>query len=244
MLWGFMAKQLQNLTIGALLLLLPALLSLIYGWHWTGQFRTLSAYPFYLFTQTVTRPWGVITSIILAGLLYRHAQSSVRNLWVLLLLIVVVVWGGQGIKSLLKPYFAEPRPYVVALMEQMHQAPDAFYQHTKLARQRWVSQAQVFWPSLPDWQLRHWQHETGYSFPSGHSFFVASWVLLFYSLLNFRKSWPVLIIVTLWAWAVMWSRMLLGMHWPRDLVASVVIAWGFTLIILVVYNILSRLRSV
>ncbi|MBT0717049.1 phosphatase PAP2 family protein [Rosenbergiella epipactidis] len=239
-----MAKQLQNLTIGALLLLLPALLTLLYRWHWTGQFRTLSAYPFYLFTQTVTRPWGIITSIILAYLLYRHVQSSVRKLWVVLLLIVVVVWGGQGIKSLLKPYFAEPRPYVVALMEQMHQSPDFFYHHTKLARQQLVSQAQVFWPSLPDWQQRHWQHETGYSFPSGHSFFVASWLLLFYGLLSFRKSWPVLILVTLWAWAVMWSRMLLGMHWPRDLVASVVIAWGFTLVVLVVYNVLSRRRSV
>jgi len=235
-----MGKQLKNLTLGAILLLLPALVTLGSGWQWTGQFHPISSYPFYLFTQTVTRPWGIITSIVLAVLLYRHTKYSGRNVWVLILLIMVVVWGGQGIKSIMKPYFAEPRPYVVALMEQTHQPADFFYQQTKLTRQQLISQAQIFWPGLPDWQRRHWQHETGYSFPSGHSFFVASWVLLLYSLLSFRKSWPALIIVTMWAWAVMWSRMLLGMHWPRDLIASVLVAWCFTLIVIVIYNFLSR----
>ncbi|WP_241572824.1 phosphatase PAP2 family protein [Rosenbergiella nectarea] len=237
-----MIKQLKQLTVGAILLLLPALLALAYGWHWNGQNNSVTAYPFYLFTQTVTRPWGILTSIILAAVLYRCTTSSLRNLGALLLLIVVVVWGGQGIKSLLKPYFAEPRPYVVALMEAMHQTPDDFYRHTKSERQQLVRQAETFWPTLPNWQQRHWQHETGYSFPSGHSFFVASWFLLFYSLLSIRKFWPVLIMVTLWAWAVMWSRMLLGMHWPRDLIASVLIAWAFTFIVLVVHNVLSQRR--
>ncbi|MBT0723037.1 phosphatase PAP2 family protein [Rosenbergiella sp. S61] len=238
-----MSKQLKNLTLGAILLLLPALLALVCGWHWHGQQTSITAYPFYLFTQTVTRPWGIVTSILLGLLLYRNALPLTRNLGVSLLLMVIVVWGGQGIKSLLKPYFAQPRPYVVALMEEMHQTPSYFYQQTQSERQQLIREASTFWPTLPAWQQGHWLKETGYSFPSGHSFFVASWLLLFYGLLSIKKSWPLLIIVTLWAWAVMWSRMLLGMHWPRDLIASVVIAWGFTFLVLVIYHFFSHRRS-
>ncbi|WKX25250.1 phosphatase PAP2 family protein [Tatumella ptyseos] len=238
-----MGNQLKKLTAGAILLLFPAVIALVCSWHWTGPIHTVTAYPLYLFTQTVTRPWGIITSIILAVLLYRFTPPSQHKLGSLLLLIIIVVWGGQGIKSLLKPYFAEPRPYVVALTEHMHQAPDLFYQQPKLARQQLVSQAHLYWPTLSEWQQKHWQHETGYSFPSGHSFFVASWLLLFYALLSFRKYWPVIIIVTLWAWAVMWSRLSLGMHWPRDLIASVVIAWVFSFMVMMIFNTLRRQRS-
>ena len=110
-----MGKQLKNLTLGAILLLLPALVTLGSGWQWTGQFHPVSSYPFYLFTQTVTRPWGIITSIALAVLLYRHPKYSGRNVWVLILLIMVVVWGGQGIKSIMKLIVLNPDPMLLRL---------------------------------------------------------------------------------------------------------------------------------
>ncbi|WP_241648546.1 phosphatase PAP2 family protein [Rosenbergiella collisarenosi] len=231
-----MSKQLLNVSLGAGLLLIVPLVTLIFGWQWDPQRTSLTAYPFYLLTQTVTRPWGIMTSLVLGTLLYSASRSSMQSRAAWALLIVVVVGGGQGIKSLLKPYFAEPRPYVVKLTNELHVAPSVFYQQSKVERQALITQSSAFWPLIPGWQRTHWQHETGYSFPSGHSFFVASWLLLFYGLVSLRRYWPVLIIVTLWAWSVMWSRMLLGMHWPRDLIASVSIAWVFTLLVLFVYR--------
>jgi phosphatidylglycerophosphatase B len=54
--------------------------------------------------------------------------------------------------------------------------------------------------------------------------FAASWALLGVGLLwPRRRTWT--IVVLLWATSVMGSRLLLGMHWPRDLVVATLISW-------------------
>jgi phosphatidylglycerophosphatase B len=70
---------------------------------------------------------------------------------------------------------------------------------------------------------KHWQKETGFAFPSGHTMFAASWALLL-------GCWPrrrtvTIVILLVWATGVMGSRLLLGMHWPRDLVVATLISW-------------------
>ncbi|WP_241622862.1 phosphatase PAP2 family protein [Rosenbergiella australiborealis] len=238
-----MRQQFTKLTLGAMGLLVPVLVVVFLGWHWSAYQVDSSAYVFYCITQTVSRPWGILTSVILGIVLYYCRGSFPQHLPSFIILVLIIVGGGQGIKTLLKPFFAEPRPYVVALMNEMHADPSNFYQHTGYERRQLVSHSSRYWPSIPQWQRNHWQHETGFSFPSGHSFFVASWLLLFYSLVAVKRYWPILIVVTLWAWAVMWSRMLLGMHWPRDIIASILIAWIFSVLVLCVYSLFSRHRT-
>ena len=231
-----MSKVFITITIGAGLLLLPALLTLVCHWHWQENQLTSLNYFFYLCTQTVTRPWGMITSLLLAGCLYCFRDCRAGHPILLVLVMLIGVAGGQAMKSLLKPHFAEPRPYVVGIMKELRQPAEFFYQQSKAQRQQIIRHAAASWPKIPPWQLAHWQNETGFSFPSGHSLFVASWVLLFYGLVNVKRYWPVLIVVTLWAWAVMWSRLLLGMHWPQDLIASVVLAWFISVFLLILYR--------
>ncbi|MBI9401106.1 phosphatase PAP2 family protein [Escherichia coli] len=72
----------------------------------------------------------------------------------------------------------------------------------------------------------HWQKETGFAFPSGHTMFAASWALLAVGLLWPRRRTLTIAILLVWATGVMGSRLLLGMHWPRDLVVATLISWA------------------
>jgi hypothetical protein len=72
---------------------------------------------------------------------------------------------------------------------------------------------------------KHWQKETGFAFPSGHTMFAASWALLGVGLLWPRRRWVTLALLLTWATAVMGSRLALGMHWPQDLIVATLISW-------------------
>jgi phosphatidylglycerophosphatase B len=71
----------------------------------------------------------------------------------------------------------------------------------------------------------HWQFETGFAFPSGHTMFAASWALLGVGLLWPRRHYKTVAVLMVWAVGVMGSRLLLGMHWPRDLAVATLISW-------------------
>ena len=78
---------------------------------------------------------------------------------------------------------------------------------------------------IPKFLRKHWQKETGFAFPSGHTMFAASWALLAVGLLWPRRRTVTIGILLIWATGVMGSRLLLGMHWPRDLVVATLISW-------------------
>jgi phosphatidylglycerophosphatase B len=79
---------------------------------------------------------------------------------------------------------------------------------------------------LPDWLKQHWEFETGYAFPSGHTMFAASWALLGIGLLWPRRRIVTVVILVAWAVGVMGSRLVLGMHWPQDLITATAISWA------------------
>ncbi|WP_250392231.1 DUF417 family protein, partial [Escherichia coli] len=80
--------------------------------------------------------------------------------------------------------------------------------------------------NIPQYLRSHWQKETGFAFPSGHTMFAASWALLAVGLLWPRRRTLTIAILLVWATGVMGSRLLLGMHWPRDLVVATLISWA------------------
>ncbi|SUH09006.1 phosphatidylglycerophosphatase B [Salmonella enterica subsp. enterica] len=55
--------------------------------------------------------------------------------------------------------------------------------------------------------------------------FAASWALLAVGLLWPRRRTFTIAFLLVWATGVMGSRLLLGMHWPRDLVVATLISW-------------------
>lgn len=78
--------------------------------------------------------------------------------------------------------------------------------------------------NIPVFLRQHWQKETGFAFPSGHTMFAASWALLAVGLLWPRRRTFTIAFLLVWATGVMGSRLLLGMHWPRDLVVATLIS--------------------
>ena len=78
---------------------------------------------------------------------------------------------------------------------------------------------------IPGFLRHHWQKETGFAFPSGHTMFAATWALLLVGLLWSRRRALGLAVAMAWAIGVMGSRLLLGMHWPLDLMVATVMSW-------------------
>lgn len=55
--------------------------------------------------------------------------------------------------------------------------------------------------------------------------FAATWALLGVGLLWPRRHYKTVALLMVWATGVMGSRLLLGMHWPRDLAMATLISW-------------------
>ena len=96
-----------------------------------------------------------------------------------------------------------------------------FHQHRHHGKEQLAEEK-----NIPQYLRSHWQKETGFAFPSGHTMFAASWALLAVGLLWPRRRTLTIAILLVWATGVMGSRLLLGMHWPRDLVVATLISWA------------------
>ena len=136
----------------------------------------------------------------------------------------------QGVKSGLKNVFAEPRPFVTYVTEQTGSSADAFYAQDRQARAQIVDQFYQTQRNVPEWIKGHYAAEVGYSFPSGHTIFAASWLMLavgFMQLMGNRSGRAKLLVgfMSLWAILMLVSRLRFGMHYPIDLLISIMIAW-------------------
>lgn len=90
-----------------------------------------------------------------------------------------------------------------------------FYSLPRAERSELVKQQLQNQTNIPVWLSRHWQFETGFAFPSGHTVFAASWALLAVGILWPRRHYKTVVLLMIWAQGVMMSRLVLGMHWPR-----------------------------
>jgi len=86
------------------------------------------------------------------------------------------------------------------------------------------------------WQKLHWVHESRFSLPSGHAaftFFIAT----FFSLLLYKKGHKFLILgLFIWAVLVSYSRLLIGVHWPLDILIGAVMGVGFAYLNLIAFR--------
>lgn len=215
----------RRTAVGAGVLLMPPVLVWATGWQWRPGTSGPWLRALFWMTETVTSPWGVLTSAILTGCFLWCLRFRLKPALGIVVIMVVTVLLGQGVKSLVKDRVQEPRPYVMWLEQQYQIDERYFYSLPRKARAELVKEQLKGQHQVPKWLRRHWQVETGFAFPSGHTMFAATWALLAVGVLWARRHYKTVVVLMAWAAAVMASRLALGMHWPQDLIAATLISW-------------------
>jgi phosphatidylglycerophosphatase B len=132
-------------------------------------------------------------------------------------------------KSLLKDVTQSPRPYTELLAEhQIIESPQHFYQLDQALKDAAIDDVDSV---VSSWRTTHWHGEKDYSFPSGHTIFVAICVAFFGGIMAQRKQYFACVALVIWATSIAISRLWLGMHRPIDLYGSMSFALILYLIV-------------
>lgn len=211
------------LGIGLLLLLTIPSIALLAGWQWHPvQEDVMLSYALYLFTITATTPYALLACAVLAGVILLYLRPPLKTCVTLVTILAISIIAGQAIKSILKSSFAEARPYVVWMADEGLTTTTDFYTVSRPERTALIEGSEL--RQIPHWQQDHWAHETGFSFPSGHAIFVAQWFFIFLLIFAPRGKFLPIAVVAIWALAIQASRLVLGMHWPADIMLSTLLA--------------------
>lgn len=219
-----MATFAKPILISTLILALIPIVVWLTGWTWHPGGRFTEIKVLFWITETVSSPWGIVTHLLLCLWFWLSLSVSGRGALGLFAILTITVLAGQGLKTVMKDFYQQPRPYVIWLEDQHHIPVSEFYgldspQRAQLVKTQLADQHQ-----LPAWLRYHWQTQTGYTFPSGHTFFAATWGLLAAGILWPRRRYVSVGIIMLWVGAVMISRLVMGMHWPEDVFTSLIIS--------------------
>jgi len=191
----------RRTALAAALLLVMPLTVWLSGWLWQPGLPVVWLKSLWWVTETVTQPWGMITHVVLCAWFLWCLRFRLRAALILFLILAAAILVGQGTKSWVKARVQEPRPFVIWL-ENARQVPvTQFYALKRKERAKLVHEQLAQAQDIPPFLRKHWQKETGFAFPSGHTMFAASWALLAAGLLA------------------------LGMHWPLDLIVATLISW-------------------
>jgi Membrane-associated phospholipid phosphatase len=220
-----MLTIIRRTAVGAAILLVMPILVWVSGWAWAPGHSVAWLKALYWVTETVTQPWGIITHVVLCAWFLWCLRFRLRAAVMLFVILAGAVLIGQGAKSWIKGHAQEPRPFVIWLEKTHHIPVDEFYNLKRKDRAGLVKEQLAQQQDVPKFLRKHWQKETGFAFPSGHTMFAATWALLAVGLLWPRRRTVTIAVLLVWATAVMGSRLLLGMHWPRDLVAATLLSW-------------------
>ncbi|EEX50074.1 phosphatase PAP2 family protein [Pasteurella dagmatis] len=223
-------NMLKRLSLYTLLLCIVPFFAWIFAWQWNANdVMTNFDYALYFLTESGSVPYAIITCGVLALCFYPFFLD--KKLWVKAVMVMAFsVILTQGIKSVLKNIFTEPRPYVTYVAEQTQTSTESFYQRDREQRSLFLQHFFQTQSTIPSWLKYHYEKEVGYSFPSGHTIFAAGWLFLvvgFTQLLGLRSmSSKILIaVVTIWSVLMLFSRLRFGMHYPIDLFVSVLLSF-------------------
>ena len=201
---------------------------------------------------------GVYGIPVMAVIMLLSVSSQPRRSWRARLSGILMAGGVLllmlGLVSLVNEHVVKPgfhifRPNILQLASNPPEQPAlkisaaAFYaMPDKLERSEYLAgvmnAADYNGPKLQPLVKQHWIEETGYSFPSGHTTAAMALASYFLALALGRFSGRQLIpylMLPLWALMVAWSRTVLQVHTPMDVLAGGAIrlvvgllAWQFT----------------
>lgn len=221
--------MLKKLSILTLLMLAIPLVAWAIDWQWalnTNFGHSSLDWGLFVLTETGSTPYALITCVIF--MLWLMWLARHRYSWLLVGFICASsVVGTQIIKEGAKAVFKEPRPFVTQMFQSN---TEQFY---ALPKTEQATEVMQFAQSDNQFVVEHQADELGYSFPSGHTIFAVSWLLVFGGLLfGVRQQAAIFaqIFALSWAALMLISRLRLGMHYPIDLFVSTLIAWAFHLV--------------
>ena len=191
---------------------------------------------FWLFISNTGGTFGVpIITLAFCLLLSVHYKGWAKKMLFLTisLLAFSAILGGfaQLNEYFIKEKLRIERPNIVFLHENKNFNSERFYNlPTKKERRQYLED--YLNGKTPDYNtfnekplhpdvLNHWAHETGFSFPSGHSvnaFLMATLMayILLFTYHDFRRR-SFFMLPFLWATLVALSRVILGVHSPTDI---------------------------
>ncbi|PSU50312.1 phospholipid phosphatase [Photobacterium frigidiphilum] len=172
-------------------------------------------------TNSAGSPYFLVTTALLCALpiLMKLPKKQMLQLWVQFGILLVLSFAA---KTGLKHITEVPRPYTYELQQLgLVDSVEQFYQLDAARKDQVVELAKE---NVSDWRIRHWQGETNYSMPSGHTIFAAICVVFWGGFFFRRKQIIPALLITLWATGVGTSRLWIGMHWPLDLLTSIICA--------------------
>lgn len=162
---------------------------------------------------------GFLVTLLVFGIMLLRLRLPAAKLVSVGVQLVILLGLSFAAKTYLKHWTESPRPYAVYLAEQqVVDLPEAFYELPLLAKNDAIVQVSSL---VSDWRTIHWLGETDYSFPSGHMIFVGICVAFFGGLFWEARKFMWICALLVWAGAVAYSRVWLGMHRPIDLAASI-----------------------
>ncbi len=158
-------------------------------------------------------------------------QRTVEVLVIVFLVATLLGGGAYFNEHVVKPAFHVPRPNIIELAttpadspaltisaEEFYNLPDKTSRSEYLAGVLRAPESKAI--QLHERIREHWISETGYSFPSGHSFSSMMFATFFLAMgLTFCSGWRLWIFYLLAPWAVMvcYSRTILRVHSPTDI---------------------------
>lgn len=183
----------------------------------TGKVSDNAGMFFTLLTDSAGSRGFLLTLSLLLAVMVKLTGVN-RQLLAQLLQLGVILVIGFAAKTGLKQMTESPRPYTEVLAhELLIPQPEHFYNlTTEQQTQVLIKVAEKVSP----WRIQHWQGETDYSFPSGHTVFVAICLAFFGNIFLQRKQYALSAVLLVWALSVAYSRLWLGMHRPVDLIGA------------------------
>jgi phosphatidylglycerophosphatase B len=174
----------------------------------------------------------------------RTIEAATALVTMLLVGLTLTNFNEHGIK----PLFGVPRPNIADLAESGALGPeypdgDAFYAAgDKQDRREILGELleTVETPPLSDLVREHWAHETGFSFPSGHATGAAAFATVMAAVgFAWLAGWRWVIAAValpIWAVSIAYSRVLLDVHRPIDVVAGSLVGFLFGLTVFVIFQ--------
>ncbi len=196
--------------------------------------------PLALTAYTITESAGQFGIPVIATLMFTYLVSRTGISWkqrtvhamVIVLVLTPLLGGGAYLNEhFVKPTFRVHRPNIIELATTPIDSPalkmsaEAFYNlPDKSSRSAYLAnilRAKDFETVKLHGLIReHWISETGYSFPSGHSFssmmFATFFLAMGLTFFSGRRLW-VFHLLLLWAVMVCYSRLILRVHSPTDI---------------------------